>query len=271
MSGSIERAGQNAVGLIALVFSVMLAGGCTSTPYAEETIQDPFEPINRVTFAFNLAFDKHIIQPVTGVYKDVAPRPVQDGMHNFFNNAASPHVVANDVLQLNLGQALSDTARLALNTTVGLGGLFDPASDIGLTQNDENFGVTAAKWGIDEGPYIVLPFFGPHTVSSIADIPLRVVTNPILFVNPVMFRLALNAADAVSTAADKESGRKQVQQSLSPYAFMRNAYYQRQRSLIQGSESSESPPAFQPLPLDDLDLPPDDAAPDGDAAESTKP
>ncbi|MBI1375115.1 MAG: VacJ family lipoprotein [Phycisphaera sp.] len=261
MSQTTGRWRQRVCVLPLLTIAVALVGGCNATPYAEQNISDPLEPINRAMFDFNLALDTHVIQPVTKVYKDITPDPIEQGIHNFFTNAAYPHVIANDILQLNLDQTLSDTGRFVVNSTVGIGGLFDPATDIGLKLNEQNFGVTAAKWGLPEGPYLVLPLLGPQTLSSLPDIPLRIVTNPIIFLDPFMFRLALNATGAVSSAADRESARKQIKEALSPYAFLRSAYYQHQRRLYLGNKADVEVTPFEPLPLDDVEPPPSDTAP----------
>jgi len=262
--------------LLLIAAALLGVGGCSGVQNGEvsDGIHDPFEGLNRAMFDFNMAVDKHIGEPISKAYIEVVPLLVRQGVNNFLTNLTYPHTIANDILQLRFDRALSDTGRLVINSTIGVGGIFDPATNIGLDHNRQNFGVTARVWGLPEGPYIVLPFFGPHTVSSLPDIPLRVVTNPlpivtgpVIFLDPLALRMAVNAADAVNSVAETERQRRMVREAVSPYAFVRSAYYQRQRRLAMKAKGIEEPAEFEPLPLDELE--PEE--PDGDEPTPTEP
>ena len=127
---------------------------------------DPFENFNRGAFKFNQKMDKHIFNPIAEVYDDVLPEVVDEGISNFFSNVNDISVIANDILQGKFAQAFSDLGRLILNSTLGLGGFFDVATDAGLPKHREDFGQTLGKWGFDSGPFIIVPFMGPTTVRA---------------------------------------------------------------------------------------------------------
>ncbi len=148
--------------------------GCAALPPNTQTDpRDPFERVNRATFAFNDALDRRVARPIATGYRRVTPDAVETGVSNFFSNAAYPTVLVNNLLQGKLKDALNDTGRLLLNTTLGLGGLLDPASAAGLARNDEDFGQTLGRWGVASGPYVMLPLLGPYTLrdgfGSLAD------------------------------------------------------------------------------------------------------
>ncbi len=122
---------------------------------------DPLEPLNRAIFSFNLTLDKAILRPIATVYNAALPDPVRDGVRNFLNNLRTPIILANDVLRGEIGRAGDTVGRFLLNSTLGVGGLFDIASELGFDFHNEDFGQTLAVWGIGEGPYLMLPIFGP--------------------------------------------------------------------------------------------------------------
>jgi phospholipid-binding lipoprotein MlaA len=136
--------------------------GCAAAPLKRDP-RDPLERINRTTFAFNDAIDRGFARPVARTYRKVTPQFVQRGVSNFMDNIHYPVTIVNDLLQLKFKPAVSDTGRFLLNTVAGIGGIFDPASDAGLAKNDQDLGLTLGKWGIHQGPYLVLPILGPST------------------------------------------------------------------------------------------------------------
>src|SRR5579872_6160975 len=149
---------RSAVQIILVALGLAL-GGCASTPPGAEDdpyqVNDPLEPVNRGIFAFNLAADDYVIRPVAQAYHDVLPQPVRDGVHNFLTNLRSPVIMFNDALQ-GQGKLAGDTfARLWVNTILGLGGVLDVASQIGIPFHDADFGQTFGVWGIPDGPYLV--------------------------------------------------------------------------------------------------------------------
>src|SRR5690349_6885375 len=143
-----------------------LLSACASLPQGERDPRDRFERANRAVYRFNDSLDRHIAKPMAKGYVKVVPAPVRTGVGNFFNNLTYPTVIVNDLLQAKLKSFASDTARLVVNTTIGIGGLFDPATQMGLPTGDEDFGQTLGKWGVPPGSYMVLPIFGPSTVRD---------------------------------------------------------------------------------------------------------
>jgi phospholipid-binding lipoprotein MlaA len=216
---------------------VLLLCGCATLPPGNRDARDPWERMNRGTYRFNDKFDRAIARPVAHAYRKT-PQFVQTGVHNFFTNLDYPIVMVNDLLQGQIKPFMTDTVRLVLNTTIGIGGLFDPATHAGLDKNDRDFGQTLGKWGVKKGPYLVLPFLGPSdvrdTVGRIADdftTPRQYIRNPyvdygLLVLDDIDVRAGLLDADRLLDAA------------YDPYAFMRNAYLQRRDFKVNGGQSS---------------------------------
>lgn len=225
---------------------------CTTGPDGKSRI-DPFEPINRVTFGFNMILDDVILKPLSGIYTGIVPEPIRIPVSRFFVNVTYIHVIANDFLQGDGDQGFSDIGRLAVNSTLGIGGLFDPATDMGLPYNEQNFGVTMAKWGFDEGPYIVLPFFGPTMLRGLPDIPMRIFTNPIYYLDAETTQSVLGGVGTVDSVAGNRDAMDEVHRAVNPYIFVREGYRSRQRRLINGEEGDDDPFADTPVPDDDED------------------
>jgi phospholipid-binding lipoprotein MlaA len=157
--------GKSGVRLVAAAGLALWLAGCASTPPTSEMIanNDPWEPTNRDTLKLNGKIDKYFVIPTVGVYFFLVPQGGRRAVHNFLQNISLPTVFVNDILQGEARRAGQTLARFTINTTVGLGGLFDPAtSKFHIPGHGEDFGQTLAVWGVDEGPYLVLPFFGPQ-------------------------------------------------------------------------------------------------------------
>lgn len=151
------------IGLLTLVASVALAG-CANLPPAgarEDAVHDPFEPLNRKVFEFNMALDRSVIEPVAQAYRSLVPAFARDRIRAFIDNLAEPRIFVNDMLQGRGDAAATTFARLFINTTAGLAGFFDQATPAGYQRQSGDFGQTLYAWGAAEGPYLVLPFFGP--------------------------------------------------------------------------------------------------------------
>lgn len=155
------------IGLTAL----LLLSACASSNNTSD-VYDPFEGSNRVVFAVNDAFDKALAKPVAQTYRVVLPEPARVGVRNVLRNLASPTNIANQLLQGDIGGAGNDVGRAVINTTLGVGGIFDVAGEMGLEYEPEDFGQTMGVWGIPPGPYFVVPVFGP---SNLRDSTGRVV------------------------------------------------------------------------------------------------
>lgn len=144
----------------------LLLTGCATT--GTTTPGDPFERMNRGTHRFNDTIDRAVLKPVATGYRNHVPQLIQTGIDNVLEHLAFPTTIVNDLLQLKIKDTLIDLGRFAVNTTLGIGGVLDPASHFGIPRNDEDFGQTLGRWGVPPGPYVVVPFFGP---SSVRDAP----------------------------------------------------------------------------------------------------
>jgi phospholipid-binding lipoprotein MlaA len=225
-----------------------LSSACATAQASRPTDQrDPFERINRGTFAFNQALDKAVLRPVIRGYRKVTPQVVRTGLSNFFSNAEYPVVILNNLLQGKFGPAASDTGRFLLNTTLGVGGFLDPATDAGLDRNNEDFGQTMGRWGVPSGPYVMMPFLGPYTmrdgfgalVDNFAE-PRQLLsdqsTNNLLWAGGQLDRRArLSDTDAI------------VDRAGDPYAFVRSAYLQRRQYLVTDGAVADDEPLEDPL------------------------
>lgn len=196
---------------------------------------DPFESYNRGMYRFNDAVDRNVIKPVAEGYVKVTPGFLRTGVSNFFSNLDDVLVIINDVLQLKLAQAASDISRLLVNSTVGLFGLVDVATPIGLEKHNEDFGQTLGYWGVGSGPFVVLPFFGPSSPRDGLGLYLETTEFDLVdrHVDDNRDRNLLTATRIVNTRARLLSaGRILDTAALDPYAFMRDAYLQRRRNLV---------------------------------------
>lgn len=242
----------------ALALVCLAVAGCASQAPLKRDPRDPLERVNRVTFAFNDKVDKAFTKPVARTYRRVTPHFVQTGVSNFMDNINYPVTIVNDLLQAKFKPAVLDTGRFLLNSTVGIGGLFDPASDAGLDKNDQDLGLTLGKWGIHQGAYIVLPIIGPSSVRDgfgrLGDAfvtPQNYITN-----NWVRYGLdGLYYLDVRARLLDVEGALDSV---YDRYAVLRSVYLQRrQYKVTEGAEPDDAPLDEPPL---DPDLTPDDAA-----------
>jgi len=214
----------------ALIVALALVAGCASTPNGDPG--DPFEPANRKIYNFNDSLDRNIVQPVARGYVDVTPKPMRTGVTNFFDNVSYLNTVTNDLLQGKATHFMSDTGRFVINSTLGLGGLFDPAKEMGLTSHDEDLGQTFGVWGAGEGAYLMIPFMGPSSVRDAPGIVAAMFLNPLTYLNPVV-NIPLTVVRAVNTRANLlEATNIRDQAALDPYTFVREAYRQQREFKI---------------------------------------
>jgi phospholipid-binding lipoprotein MlaA len=208
---------------------VLLLGGCaTRGTTSRPTADDPLETVNRAVYRFNDFADRVVLRPLAVGYTRALPPQIRTGVFNFFDNALYPLTIVNDVLQGKFRQGGRDLGRFTLNSTVGLLGLFDPASDIGLGRHDEDFGQTLAVWGVGNGPYLMVPIFGPYTLrdgfGALLDAPLTP------FFDVGEDEGAERAAAYLVYSVDKRSRLldvdEQVRDAFDPYVFVRDTYYQ---------------------------------------------
>lgn len=200
---------------------------------------DPWEGWNRKVFTFNEVADKYLLKPVASGYRYITPDFVDTGVSNLFSNLGEPFIVVNDVLQFKLLQALSDTGRFLINSTVGIVGLFDVASMIGLEKHNEDFGQTFGYWGFDTGPYMMLPFFGPSTVrdaSGLVSTFLAPVSDlePLGYIQDDVVYWSANGIKYTDIRADLIPQEDMI--TGDRYSFIRNLYLQRREYLVSDGE-----------------------------------
>lgn len=196
--------------------------------------RDPLEKFNRAMFTFNLKVDKYVAKPVAKGYRRVIPKPVRKGISNFFSNLREPIVILNDLLQGKFKQAGSDLGRFLMNSTVGFFGLLDVADKVGLKEHDEDFGQTLGKWGFKDGPYLVLPFFGPSGVRDGFGLAADAQVDPVYQKDDRSTRQALIVTRIVNTRANLLDTTDILEQAggADPYLFVREFYRQRRRNLV---------------------------------------
>lgn len=220
-----------------------LVSGC-----AHQNARDPLEPLNRGIYAFNDAIDTVLMKPVATGYQAVLPQFVRTGVSNFFSNLDDVTVIVNGILQLKLPQALSDTGRLLINTTIGVLGLVDVATHLGLEKHNEDFGQTLGYWGVGNGPYLVLPFFGPSSFRDGVGRWVDMKTDPVRWEDHIRTRNQFLVLRAINTRANLLDSEKVLDAAaIDRYAFLRDAYLQRRRSLVfDGNPPPEPDEDFAP-------------------------
>ena len=239
----------------ALLCLLLALAGCASVPSGKSDPRDPWERFNRASFKFNDSLDRAILRPITQGYVKVTPRVVRTGISNALGNLDTVTTIINDALQGKMSQAGRDSARFLMNSTLGLGGLFDPASAAGFENNDEDFGQTLGKWGVKSGPYLMLPILGPSTLrDSLARIPDQY-THPVNYLEDDSTRYAIRAVDVLDLRAGLLSLDEQLARSYDRYAFVRNAYLQRREYKVRDGnvedQSLELEEEFKDAPVDD--------------------
>lgn len=215
-----------------------LLGGCATSGNPK----DPIEGFNRAMYAFNEGLDKAIIKPVAQGYDAVLPTPVRTGVTNFFGNIADLFIGVNNLLQGKPNQAVSDLGRVAINSTIGILGIFDVATEAGLEKHEEDFGQTFGRWGVGPGAYVVVPFFGPRNVRDTVGLVLDVKADPVGGIDHIPTRNTLLALRIVDIRADLLPADKVIEEAaLDKYTYVRDGYLQRRRSLVHdGNPPRES-------------------------------
>jgi phospholipid-binding lipoprotein MlaA len=230
-------------GIKSLLLSVTAAGllaGCATSGNPK----DPIEGFNRAMFAFNDGLDSAIVKPVATGYEAVLPAPVRTGVTNFFSNIEDLLIGVNNLLQGKGSEAISDLGRVVINSTIGILGTFDIASDIGLEKHDEDFGQTFGRWGVGSGAYVVIPVFGPRTARDTVGLLLDVAADPLTHLGAGDGRDVLLALRAVNDRANLLPADKVVDEAaLDKYSYIRDGYLQRRRNLIHDGNAPREPEA----------------------------
>jgi phospholipid-binding lipoprotein MlaA len=225
---SVRTHGANLLRAVALFVVAIVATGCAATPGRTVMGEDRWEDFNRGVYKFNDTVDRATLKPVARGYQKITPGWMRTGIGNFFSNLEYPITIVNQFLQGKAVTGFEDTGRFLINTTLGLAGLFDVATPIGLDAHDEDFGQTLAVWGLNSGPYLTLPLFGP---STLRDAPSRVVD---WFLDPLTHadiaweaEWGQRALDLVHTRASLLSLDATLERTYDPYGFIRDAWIQR--------------------------------------------
>lgn len=212
-----------------LLAGVLLLSGCATGGNP----RDPIEGFNRSVFAFNEGVDKAVLKPVAKGYDKVMPTTAKTGVSNFFGNIADVFIGVNNVLQGKMSDGASDLGRVVVNSTVGVLGLVDVASDIGLEKHEEDFGQTFGRWGAGPGAYVVVPFFGPRDVRDTAGLVFDLYADPVGHLDNVAARNTLGATRVISDRAALLPAEKVIEEAaLDKYSYLRDAYLQRRLNLI---------------------------------------
>ncbi len=212
------------IGMLSAVLA--LAGCATNNP------KDPFEPFNRAMFGFNDAIDQAAVKPAAEAYSKL-PSFVQTGVGNFFGNLGDVWTAVNNFLQGKVADGLSDVMRVAVNSTMGFGGLLDIGSEAGLPKHKEDFGQTLGKWGVKSGPYVVLPVLGSSTLRDTLVTPIDFEGDPWHYKRPVRWRSTGSVLRAVDLRASVLEASNLVEEAaLDRYVFVRDAYLQRRQSKV---------------------------------------
>ena len=241
------------------LLAIVLLAGCT---IAKPRTDDPLEHVNRKVFAFNDSLDQAVVRPVAVGYRNITNAPVRRSVNDFFTNIRMPITIANDLLQVRPKQALQSSGRFLVNLTLGFAGFFDPASQLGLPLEDNDFGITLARWGVPDGDYLVLPFVGPTTVRDVWRLPVdSYFFDPLslytqnhhfkygqYYIPEVIYLVSLRAR-----AIDAESF---LASAYDPYVFIRDAY--RQQRVYQIYDGNPPDKVIEQMQgLDDKNFDPD--------------
>ncbi len=232
---------------IGLISALALLSGCATTHQTGE-VNDPLEGFNRAMYSFNDTLDKAVIKPVAKGYDTVVPSGISQGVSNFFSNLNDITVILNDLLQGKFSQAANDFGRFGLNTTVGFGGILDVATMAGHEKNNEDFGQTLGSWGVEPGPYLVLPFFGPRNFRDTAGLVGDIYSDPVTYVEGPGARNAFVGTRIVDNRANLLKAEKVLDEAaIDEYSYVRSAYLQHRLSLVyDGNPPEEDFDVFSP-------------------------
>lgn len=219
---------------------LLLAGGCATT--GEGDPRDPFEGFNRGIYKFNEVVDDAVAKPVATAYRDVVHEEIRNRVRNFFSNIGDVFIGVNNVLQGKFFEGFEDWMRVVFNTTFGLFGIHDVASEWGIEKHNEDFGQTFGRWGLGAGPYLVLPILGSSSVRDGVGTAFDMYADPLGEVRPINLRNSLIVLRFTGIRADLlEASRLLEQAALDKYVFQRDAYLQRRRNLVYDGRPPREP------------------------------
>jgi phospholipid-binding lipoprotein MlaA len=240
--------------VLLLICTVLFTGCATMRSQDQYTDPiDPYEKINRKSYTFTDVVDRKIVAPIADYYIDYVPNPMQRSIGNFYDNLGYPNVILNAFLQGKVRQGFQDTLRFVVNTAIGLGGLFDMASPMGLPPHDEDFGQTLGVWGVDAKTYIFIPLLGPSSNRDVSGIPVAVFTNGLFYIGTFVIGAPVTVPLSILGVIDKRarlSGPMRIRDeaAVEPYLFVRDGYLQQRKHLIY---DGDPPPASYDDPSQD--------------------
>jgi phospholipid-binding lipoprotein MlaA len=215
-----------------VVLALSLAGCASRESLDRMAERDPLEKANRVVYAVNDFGDHYLVRPLAKGYEKITPRILRVGATHFFDNLGYPVVVINDFLQGKFRQGGTDLGRLVMNTSIGLLGVFDPATDVGLVQHDEDLGQTLAVWGMPNGPYLMVPFLGPRTFTHLVGSLGDNIYSPMFRYPDASLRSKLYIYQGLHRRSTLLAVDEEVRKAFDPYVFVRDAYLQNRSYLI---------------------------------------
>jgi phospholipid-binding lipoprotein MlaA len=239
---AMARALPRAVAALALA----AIAGCATAPQGVERHttgpKDPYESVNRKIFSFNDTLDTYALKPAAKAYNAVLPSPVRTGIHNFFGNFSDAWSAVNQLLQGKPSDAGEMTLRVLTNTTIGIAGIFDPATSLGFERRSEDLGQTLGRWGIQPGPYLVLPLFGSSDIRDTLTLPADTYVTPALLVPSTWQKIGVDTVGVVDTRAGLLGASQMLDElAFDRYTFMRDAYITRRRSLVYDGNPPDLP------------------------------
>ena len=222
---------QRWITLVVWAACLALLAGCATGPNANP--KDPLEPMNRSISKFNEVLDDNVLKPAAKGYRDVIPQLVQTGVHNVFNNLSDIWSTVNNGLQLKGRDTAESLMRSVVNTVFGIYGIFDVATEIGLERHPEDFGQTLGAWGVPNGPYVVLPLFGPSTLRDTASLPVDTSVDLVRNLDDIPTRNSAMAVRIIDKRAGLlDAGNMLNQAAIDKYTFTRDAYLQYRRNQV---------------------------------------
>ena len=241
MPDSVDRL----AGLVLAALVCLQLGACATQPTAADGSKlarspaDPWEPLNRPIHTFNAAVDGVSLRLLAKGYQKVVPAFMRRGVGNFSRNLRAPLHIINNFLQGKIGSGFKQTGRFVMNTTFGIGGLMDVAADAGIDVEIEDFGQTLAVWGVPDGPFVSIPFFGPRTLRDATMIPLNFLADPLLYYDNASVRDKVYLVRLIDVRARLLPGSAVIRAAYDPYLALREAYLQHRRYVIYDGDPPE--------------------------------
>lgn len=246
-----ERHSKRLTALSGILCLLAALSGCANIPPEQRAESDPWEPLNRPIYNVNTAFDKVTLRPLAKGYQKVLPGPVRTGVSNFMKNLVTPRSAVNNILQGKLAHGFGELGRFVLNSTLGIGGLFDFAAANGIEAHREDFGQTAAVWGIPAGPYVMLPLLGPATLRDAVFLPIDIASSPLFHYDNSSIRDKLYILRAIELRERLLSADKFLDDSKDRYITLRESFLQNREFAIYDGNPPEDDEFYDELFEDD--------------------